>query len=63
MPFTVTANDENGHCSVSAPTPRDALDAYLKFYRKNFKDLAVYDDRGYELSLDQLSSLCGAAED
>ena len=63
MTFKIKATNEGGQTSVIAPTPREALDAYLKFYREDYKDVLIEDDKGRAMNLDQLSCLCEAAED
>ena len=63
MSFTTTAVDKSGKTTVKAPTPREALDIYLKFYRENYETVTVEDEKGQALNLDRLSCLCEAAED
>ena len=63
MQFKITAINENGETTMNAPSPREAMDMYLNFYRGNYRTVLVEDDKGRALSLDQLSCLCEAAED
>lgn len=63
MTFKIKATNADGETTVNAPTPREAMDAYLKFYRESYKVVSVEDDKGHAVNLDQLSCLCEAAED
>ena len=63
MSFTITALSKGVKTTVNAPTPREALDAYLRFYREKYETVTIKSGNGQELNLDQLSSLCEAAED
>jgi hypothetical protein len=63
MKFQIKAINEEGQTTIVASTPREAMDAYLKFYREDYKPVLIEDNHGRTLNLNELSCLCEAAED
>jgi hypothetical protein len=58
MPFTITAtNDNMDVVSFQPDTAADALEKCLEFERGGFQSIIIKDDKGQELSRDQLQRL------
>jgi len=64
MPFTITATDSAGAMKSFGPTAvMETLDMVLELEKLRYENIAIEDDTGRIINLDELSALSVASED
>jgi len=63
MAFTIQGSNSSGPVSFTCATASDAVDKVLELERQRYENIAIKDDTGRSVGLDELSDMCEAGED